>query len=73
MVIARTCPDEQPLPMDAEARQEKLRYTQLHAQIKWTSAPIMDIEHRVSVANTDGRVAPKLIEDSSQSFEPLVK
>ena len=54
MVIARTCPDEQPLPMDAEARQEKLRYTQLHAQIKWTSAPIMDIEHRVSVAGTKG-------------------
>ena len=41
-------------------------------QIKWTSAAIMDIEHRALAVETDGRVEPKLIEDSSQSFEPFV-
>ena len=57
IVIARTCPDEQPLPMDAEARQEKLRYTQLGANkvelqlLKWT------LNTELQVADADGRLA----------------
>ena len=57
IVIAPTCPDQQPLPMDAAVQGKKVEIYAA-AQIKWTSAPIMDIEHSVLAVDI---VGPKLI------------
>ena len=51
--------------MDAAGAKAGKELGSSHQQIKWTSAAVMDIEHRAAVVDTDGRVEPKLIEDSS--------
>ena len=51
--------------MDAAVQGKKVEIYAA-AQIKWTSAAIMDIEHSVLAVDI---VEPKLIEDPSQSFE----
>ena len=61
IVIARTCPDEQPLPMDAEARQENFRYTLCRLRTNKVELQLLKwkLNTELQVADADERLAEK--------------